>query len=63
MLRAEVDPDRCQGHARCWEICPEVFALDDEGLAHVATPDVPPELEAKAREAADNCPERAITLR
>jgi ferredoxin len=63
MLRAEVDPDRCQGHARCWEICPDVFALDDEGLGHVVTPDVPPALEAKAREAADNCPERAITLR
>ena len=61
-MKAEVDPDRCQGHARCWEICPEVFALDDEGLAYVATPDVPTELENKAREAADNCPERAIAL-
>jgi ferredoxin len=62
-LRAEIDADRCQGHARCWEICPEVFALDDEGLAYVLAPDVPAELHDKAREAADNCPERAITLR
>ncbi len=61
-VRASVDGDRCQGHARCWEICPEVFALDDEGLAHVVAPEVPAELEGKAREAADNCPERAITL-
>jgi ferredoxin len=61
-LRTAIDADRCQGHARCWEICPEVFALDDDGLAHVVMPDVPAELEAKAREAADNCPERAISL-
>jgi ferredoxin len=62
-MHAVIDPERCQGHARCWEICPDVFALDDEGLAHVTTPDVPPALEGKAREAADNCPERAISLR
>ena len=26
-VKASVDPDKCQGHARCWEICPEVFEL------------------------------------
>jgi ferredoxin len=61
-MKVSVDEDRCQGHARCWAICPEVFDLDDEGHAVVITPDVPSELEAKAREAADNCPERAITV-
>jgi ferredoxin len=39
-----------------------VFALDDEGHALVADSNVPAPLEAKAREAANNCPERAITL-
>jgi ferredoxin len=61
-MRVAVDADVCQGHARCWQICPEVFTLDDEGHSQVATPEVPVELEAKAREAANNCPERAITL-
>jgi len=61
-VRVSVDEDRCQGHARCWAICPEVFDLDDEGHAVVVQPDVPAELEARAREAADNCPERAITV-
>lgn len=61
-MKAEVDAAKCQGHARCWEICPEVFVLDDEGFGSVQDPDVPVELEAKAREAADNCPERAIVL-
>ena len=61
-MRVSVDEDRCQGHARCWSICPEVFGLDDEGHAVVVQPEVPAELEAKAREAADNCPELAITV-
>jgi ferredoxin len=61
-MRASVDPDRCQGHARCWEICPEVFDLDEEGHAVVHQPDVPAELHGKAREAAANCPESAITV-
>ena len=61
-MRAAVDSAKCQGHARCWEICPEVFVLNDEGLATVPVADVPPELEGKAREAVDNCPERAISV-
>jgi ferredoxin len=62
-VKAAVDPDRCQGHARCWSICPEVFELDDEGHAFVAVDEVPTALEAKAEEAVHNCPERAISLR
>jgi ferredoxin len=61
-MRVAVDADRCEGHARCWSICPEVFELDDEGHAVVLTSEVPEDLEAKAREAATNCPERAITV-
>jgi ferredoxin len=61
-MRAAVDADRCQGHARCWEICPEVFHLDDEGHAVVAAADVPAGAEDAARRAEVNCPERAITL-
>ncbi len=61
-MKASVDPDRCQGHARCWEICPEVFDLDDEGHASVIVDVVPLELEDKARQAVVNCPERAISV-
>jgi ferredoxin len=59
-MRVTVDADVCQGHARCWEICPEVFDLDDEGHAVVSRPDVPVDLEPLVREAVANCPERAI---
>lgn len=57
-----MDESLCQGHARCWEICPEVFQLDDEGFGYATAPEVPPELVERAREAEANCPERAITI-
>ena len=61
-MKVAVDTEACQGHARCWEICPEVFSLDDEGYSQVRTDEVPPALEDKVREAVANCPERAISL-
>jgi ferredoxin len=61
-MKVSVDPDRCQGHARCWEVFPEAFFLDDEGHASVAVDSVPAGLEAVVVKAADNCPERAITV-
>lgn len=61
-MKVTVDPERCQGHARCWEICPEVFGLDDEGHSVVLVDEVPAEFEASARDAVNNCPERAITV-
>ena len=62
-MRIRVDPDRCEGHNRCYAIAPELFDVDDYGYA-TATGDgtVPSELEDKARLAADNCPEFAITV-
>jgi len=62
-MRVTVDPDQCQGHARCREICPEVFSLDEAGHATVSVDEIPPALEAEATKAAASCPERAITVR
>jgi ferredoxin len=62
-MRAELDRDACQGHNRCYLLAPEVFDVDDEGYAILRIDgDIPTELEAKARLAADNCPEYAITV-
>lgn len=53
----------CQGHARCEDICPEVFATDAiEGKVVIANPEVPPELEDRARLAVRNCPEGALRV-
>jgi ferredoxin len=60
-LRIRVDPDKCQGHARCYGLAPELFEVDDYGLSTVVGDGtVPPELEDKARLAIANCPEYAI---
>lgn len=58
-----MDLDLCQGHARCYDLCPEVFDLDDEeGRAVVRNELVPPALQEAARSAVLNCPERAIII-
>jgi ferredoxin len=61
-MKVNVDPDRCEGHARCWEICPEVFSLDEVGHAVALSGDVPAELEPEVAKAVSNCPERAISV-
>ena len=58
-----MDHERCQGHARCYAIAPELFEVDDYGLS-TARGDgtVPPGMEESALLAAANCPEFAITV-
>lgn len=60
-MKIRVDPDRCQGHARCFALVPELFSVDDYGLSSViGDGTVPAELEEKAKLAIANCPEFAI---
>lgn len=62
-MRVSVNIERCQGHARCEDICPEVFATDAvEGKCVIRLEDVPVELEEKARLAVRNCPEGALRI-
>jgi ferredoxin len=41
-MKIRVDPDKCQGHARCFGLAPELFAVDDYGQASVIVDEVPP---------------------
>jgi ferredoxin len=59
-MRIRIDPDKCQGHARCFGLAPELFAVDDYGQASVIVDEVPTELEHRADLAIANCPEYAI---
>jgi ferredoxin len=62
-LRIRVDQDKCQGHARCKSLAPELFDLDEFGNAHeVGDGSVPAGLEDKAWLAQTNCPEIAIEV-
>ncbi len=62
-LKVRVDPDKCQGHARCKSLAPELFELDEFGNAHqIGDGIVPAGLEDKAYLAKSNCPEFAIDI-
>jgi ferredoxin len=60
-MKVAVDDGRCRGHGMCLTICPEVFELTDDGYAVADPAEVPAGLEGAAREAIENCPERAIS--
>jgi ferredoxin len=56
-----VDAEKCQGHARCYALAPELFVVDDYGQStEIGDGTVPAGLEDKARLAIANCPEYAI---
>ena len=62
-MRVQIAADKCQGHNRCYALAPELFDVDDYGMALVVGDGtVPPELADKARLAVANCPEYAITV-
>ena len=62
-MRVHVEETKCQGHGRCYDLAPGLFAEDDEGYGQVIRDGaVRSELRDDARRAALNCPERAIRL-
>ncbi len=62
-FRVHVDPDKCQGHNRCYSVSPDLFDLDELGMSsEVGEGLVPVNLVSRARLAVDNCPEQAISL-
>jgi ferredoxin len=63
-VKVVVDLGLCQGHGRCYDLAPLVFSADDDGYVELVPPDgeVAPQLEAQARAAVNNCPERALSL-
>lgn len=63
VLRIAVDRERCQGHNRCKRLAPDLFVLDDYGIAQAAGDGiVPAGMEEQARLAEANCPEFAVSL-
>jgi ferredoxin len=63
-LTVRVSQQRCQGHARCAAIAPELFESDGFGCARaIGDGTVSPELNSQARLAKANCPEGAIEIR
>ncbi|CEN78094.1 ferredoxin [Paraclostridium sordellii] len=61
-MKAFVDKDVCIGCGACTGICPEIFEMEDDGLAIAKEGAIPAELEESAVEAQDGCPVSAITV-
>ena len=61
-MKLHIDADACTGHGRCYVLAPEVFEPDDEGHSVGLVDEIPDDLLDKARLAAANCPESAITI-
>lgn len=61
-MKATVDQDLCIGCGICEGIVPEVFSLQNEPYAEVLLDPIPEEFQDATREAAEECPEAAITI-
>ena len=72
-MRVWIDQDLCTGVALCERVCPELFVITSDGVAHVLGSDgdvvprgqaalIPPHLLELAIEAAEDCPEACIFI-
>ncbi|AJR25613.1 MULTISPECIES: ferredoxin [Sphingobium] len=61
-MKIIVHNDKCQGHARCWAMAPNIFELDDEGYIKPGDIDVAEADEKLAWKGAKSCPERALEI-
>lgn len=61
-MKAFVDKDLCIGCELCVSIQPDVFRMDDDGLAIAEDFELPEDLVDGTLEAQDNCPTTAIIV-
>lgn len=61
-MKVIVDTEKCQGHARCWSLAPELFHLDEGGYIEPGDVIVPAGQEQIASRAVRACPELALKL-
>lgn len=60
-MKACVDKEKCIGCGLCASIAPEIFEMEDDGLAGVVG-EVTDSYEAEAKEAEVSCPAEAIKV-
>ena len=60
-MKATVNGNACIGCGACTYTCPDVFELDDNGIAK-AKEEIPESVENAVREASEGCPTSAISI-
>ena len=60
-MKVKIDENLCTACGLCVDNCPEIFEMND--TAFVKNENVPAELEEKVKDAAENCPVEAITIK
>ena len=61
-MRVAVEHELCEGHGQCVAIAPQLFRLNERGLAEVLAISPDETLWVQARAAAASCPAAAIML-
>jgi ferredoxin len=70
-MKVWIDQEQCTSSGLCEVISPEVFQIENDGLAHLRSADaatvprrwtVPPDLRDQVQEAADQCPGECIYI-
>ena len=56
----KVNKDLCIGCGACQAVCPEVFEIEDDGLATVIVEEISEELKEDVLDAKEGCPTDAI---
>lgn len=59
-MKVKVNPDVCVGCGACQGIAPDVFEINDDGIAQAISEDVKEEFVEDARDAKEGCPVNAI---
>lgn len=62
-MKVRIEPrDECLGDGICADECPEVFVIDDDGLAMVINGEPGENLRDAVQSAADECPAEIIIV-
>ena len=61
-MKILVDYDLCEANARCMEVAPDIFKVDDEDNLHVLIESPGDDRRAALEEAVRLCPRQAISI-
>jgi len=62
-MKVRIDYDLCMGDRNCNTVCPDVFQYDEDQLiSRVLVDEVPDDLQAAVRQAAEECAPGAIII-